>query len=151
MIIHSYQEFISHIGEKRLLGLDVGTKTLGVAVCDARQKIASPLHTIKRTKFTNDLEQLIAIIEEQEAGGLVIGLPLNTDGTEGAKCQSVRQFARNVLKTYEIPITFWDERFSTVAVTDTLLEADVSRKRRSELVDKMAAAYILQGAIDSYQ
>jgi len=134
----------------RLLGLDIGTKTIGLALSDAGRVIASPLETIRRTKFTKDAETLRAIIDKQGVGGLVLGLPVNMDGSEGPRCQSVRQFAANLDKLMpDLPMTFWDERLSTAAVTRTLLEADASRKRRAELVDKLAAAYILQGALDS--
>jgi putative Holliday junction resolvase len=150
MVYDNFHEFIKSLGGSgRLLGLDIGTKTIGLAICDARHKIASPLTTIKRTKFSKDLNRLREHIAEQEAIGLVLGLPLNTDGTEGAKCQSVRQFARNTLKEFDVPIAFWDERFSTIIVTDTLIEANISRQKRAEVVDKMAASYILQGAIDT--
>lgn len=132
----------------RLLGLDVGTKTIGLAISDFTFTIASPVETINRTKFTKDLARLKALIAEREVGALVIGLPINMDGTEGPRCQSIRQFASNCEAAIDLPISFWDERLSTAAVTRTLLEADTSRERRKELVDKMAAAYILQGALD---
>jgi putative Holliday junction resolvase len=131
----------------RLAGLDVGTKTIGVALCDAMWTIASPAETIRRTKFSVDRALLRAIIAKQQVAGLVIGLPLNLDGSDSPRTQSVRAFARNLLDL-ELPILLWDERWSTQAVTRTLLAADASRARRAELVDKMAAAYILQGAID---
>lgn len=134
---------------KRLLGVDVGSKTLGLALSDVTLTIATPFDVLKRSKFTKDAETLRRIIEGEGVGGLVIGLPLNMDGSEGPGCQSVRQFAANLESRMDIPIAFWDERLSTVAVTRTLLEADASRKRRSEVVDSMAAAYILQGALDS--
>ena len=133
---------------RRFLGLDLGTKTIGLALCDTAGTIASPLSTIKRTKFTADAEALLDIIQEHEVGGLVLGLPMNMDGSEGPRCQSTRQFAKNLSAKTDVPITFWDERLSTSAVTRTLIEADMSRKRRSEVVDKMAAAYILQGFLD---
>lgn len=131
-----------------LLGLDLGTKTIGLALSDGALIVASPHSTIRRTKFTPDAEALRRIVEQHGIGGLVIGLPVNMDGSEGPGCQSARQFAANLLERFDIPIAFWDERLSTAAVTRTLIEADVSRKRRSEVVDKMAAAYILQGALD---
>ena len=131
----------------RLMGLDVGTKTIGVALCDSGWTIASPAELIRRTKFTKDLEALKAIAAKQSARGLVVGLPLNLDGSDSPRTQSVRAFARN-LGPLGLPILLWDERWSTAAVTRTLLDADASRARRAELVDKMAAAYILQGAID---
>jgi putative Holliday junction resolvase len=132
----------------RLVGLDVGTKTIGVAVCDAGWSIASPAELIKRAKFTADLARLKAFAEAQQATGMVVGLPLNLDGTDSPRTQSVRAFARN-LAPMGLPVLLWDERWSTAAVTRTLLDADASRARRAELVDKMAAAYILQGAIDA--
>ena len=133
---------------RRLMGLDLGEKTIGLALSDVRLSIASPLETIRRRKFTADAEILIARIAEHEIGGLVLGLPVNMDGTEGPRCQSTRQFAANLLQKIDIPIAFQDERLSTAAVTRTLLEADVSRARRAEVVDKLAAAYILQSALD---
>jgi putative holliday junction resolvase len=132
----------------RLMGLDVGSKTIGVAISDATLLIASPLETIRRTKFMADAAELRRLIAARAVGGLVVGLPINMDGSEGPRAQSVRAFADNLLKTVELPLAFWDERLSTAAVTRTLLEADVSRARRGELVDKMAAAYILQGLLD---
>ncbi len=132
----------------RLLGLDLGAKTIGLALADGTLIVASPHATIRRTKFTADAEELRRLIEQHGIGGLVIGLPVNMDGSEGPSCQSVRQFAANLLERFDIPIAFWDERLSTAAVTRALIEADVSRKRRAEVVDKMAAAYILQGALD---
>jgi putative Holliday junction resolvase len=133
----------------RLFGLDIGEKTVGIAVCDPGLTVATPVETLRRGKFTADAEKLRRLIEERKVGGLVIGLPVNMDGSEGPRCQSVRQFAVNLLGFVDLPIAFWDERLSTVAVTRTLLEADMSRKRRAEVVDKMAAAYILQGALDA--
>ena len=133
---------------QRLLGIDLGEKTIGLALSDPGRIIASPLETLRRTRFSSDVETLLALMAEHGVGALVIGLPLNMDGSEGPRCQSVRQFADNLLEKMDIPIAFWDERLSTVAVTRTLLEADMSRKRRAEVVDKMAASYILQGALD---
>lgn len=133
----------------RLLGLDVGSKTIGLAISDPRLTIASPLETIRRKRFTDDVAILTRIIAERGIGGLVIGLPISMDGSEGPRCQSVRQFAANVLEKIDIPIAFWDERLSTAAVTRMMIdEADLSRRRRGEVVDKLAAAYILQGALD---
>lgn len=132
----------------RLAGLDVGTKTIGVAFCDAGWTIASPAETIRRTKFSVDAAKLRALLAAQFVKGLVIGLPLNLDGSDSPRTQSVRAFARNV-EGFGLPILLWDERWSTQAVTRTLLDADASRARRAELVDKLAAAYILQGAIDA--
>ncbi len=134
---------------QRLMGLDVGTKTVGLALSDPSLTIATPLETLERGKFARDAERLRALIEAEGVGGLVIGLPLNMDGSEGPRVQSVRQFARNLREKIDIPVAFWDERLSTAAVTRTLLEADASRRRRRQVVDKMAAAYILQGALDS--
>lgn len=135
---------------RRLLGLDLGEKTIGVALTDIGLVIATPLETIRRTKFTADAAQLAAIVARHKVGGLVIGLPVNMDGSEGPRCQSVRQFARNLSeKLPDLPIAFWDERLSTAAVNRMLIdEADTTRKRRAELVDKLAASYILQGALD---
>jgi putative Holliday junction resolvase len=132
----------------RLMGLDVGTKTIGVALCDAMWTIASPAELIRRTKFGADLQKLADFAGAQQVAGIVVGLPLNLDGTDSPRTQSVRAFARN-LAPLARPILLWDERWSTQAVTRTLLDADASRARRAELVDKMAAAYILQGAIDA--
>jgi putative holliday junction resolvase len=131
-----------------LLGLDLGTKTIGLALSDLRWVIASPLETIKRSKFTQDAAALKAIIARHGVCGLVLGLPLNMDGSSGPRVQSTRSFARNFMALEELPILLCDERLSTAAVTRTLLEADVSRARRADLVDKMAACYILQGALD---
>ena len=135
-------------GGGRLAGLDVGTKTIGVALCDSGWTIATPAELIKREKFAADLGRLKSLAEAQKVAGIVIGLPLNLDGSESPRTQSVRAFARN-LEPLGLPILLWDERWSTQAVTRTLIDADASRARRAELVDKMAAAYILQGAIDA--
>ena len=150
MIARNPRELEESLGEdERWLGIDVGSKTLGLALSDVTLTIATPLDTLRRGKFAGDAESLREIVERERIGGLVLGLPLNMDGSEGPRCQSVRQFARNLETRMDVPMTFWDERLSTVAVTRTLLDADTSRKRRSEVVDKMAAAYILQGALDS--
>ncbi len=133
----------------RLMGLDLGEKTIGLAVCDPGLAVATPVETLRRTKFTADVQKLRLLVAERKVAGLVIGLPVNMDGSEGPRCQSVRQFATNLLEHADLPIAFWDERLSTAAVTRTLLDADMSRKRRAEVVDKMAAAYILQGALDA--
>lgn len=133
---------------ERLLGLDLGTKTIGLALTDVARTIGTPMETIKRTKFTADAARITALIAEHHIGGLILGLPLNMNGSEGPRAQSTRAFARNLLQKLDVPLAFWDERLSTAAVTRTLIEADTSRKRRAELVDKMAAAYILQGALD---
>ncbi|MCZ6765207.1 MAG: Holliday junction resolvase RuvX [Alphaproteobacteria bacterium] len=135
---------------QRLLGLDVGAKTVGLALSDATLTVATPLETIWRgKKFAPDAERLAGIIGERGVGGLVIGLPFNMDGSEGPRCQSTRQFARNLLGRIEIAIAFWDERLSTAAVERWLIdEADMTRKRRGQVVDSMAAGYILQGLLD---
>jgi putative Holliday junction resolvase len=132
----------------RLLGLDVGTKTIGTALCDAGWTIASAAALVRRTKFARDLGALEKMVAAEAVAGIVVGLPLNLDGSDSPRTQSVRAFARN-LAPLGLPILLWDERWSTQAVTRTLIDADASRARRAELVDKMAAAYILQGAIDA--
>ena len=151
MAIVELKELKQHLKRgQRLLGFDHGSKTIGLALSDSLLMIASPMETIKRTKFTKDAERILTIIEEQEVGGLVMGLPLSMDGTEGPRVQSVRQFAANIGQKTDLPICFWDERLSTTAVERVLEgEADLSRKRRKELVDKAAASYILQGALDA--
>ena len=132
-----------------VVGLDLGEKTIGVAVSDLGLRIASPLGLIRRKKFTEDAAALFALMDERGAKGALIGLPLNMDGTEGPRCQSSRAFARNLLRLRDIPIAFWDERLSTAAVERVLIEqADLTRARRAEVVDRAAAAYILQGALD---
>lgn len=131
----------------RLIGLDVGTKTIGTALCDAGWSFASPALLIRRSKFSKDKAALVQLIAEQQVKGMVIGLPLNLDGSDSPRTQSTRAFARN-LDDLGLPILLWDERWSTVAVERTLIEQDASRAKRAELIDKMAAAYILQGAID---
>jgi putative Holliday junction resolvase len=131
-----------------LMGLDLGTKTIGLAISDGGRRIASPLLTIRRTKFKADAEALLKQAAANAVAGLVLGLPLNMDGSEGPRVQATRAFAKNLAALTTLPIFFWDERLSTAAVTRTLLDADASRKRRAELVDKMAAAYILQGVLD---
>lgn len=135
---------------QRLLGLDLGSKTIGLALSDVMGSVASPLETIKRTKFTKDAIRLEELIAEHEVGALVLGLPLEMDGTEGKRCQSTRDFARNFLDRGDIPIALWDERLSTSAVERMLVkDVDMTRKRRSEVIDKLAATYILQGALDA--
>jgi putative Holliday junction resolvase len=133
---------------QRLMGLDLGTKTIGLALTDVERIIASPLETIRRVKFTPDVQTVLALAARHDVGALVLGLPLNLDGTEGPRAQSTRSFARNLAPLTPLPIAFVDERLSTQAVTRTLLAADASRARRAELVDKLAAAYLLQAAID---
>jgi putative Holliday junction resolvase len=131
-----------------LFGIDLGDKTIGLALSDIRRTIASPYETLKRTKFRADAERLLELAKRHNVGGLVVGLPRNMDGSEGPRAQSTRAFVRNLAPMTDLAIAFWDERLSTAAVTRTLLEANASRARRKELVDKMAAAYILQGALD---
>ena len=131
-----------------LLGLDLGTVTIGLALSDIGRQIASPLRTIARTKFTADAKDLLAEAAKHQVAGFVLGLPLNMDGSEGPRVQATRAFARSLAGLTDLPLLFWDERLSTAAVTRTLLDADASRKRRDEVVDKMAAAFILQGALD---
>jgi len=131
-----------------LIGLDLGTKTIGVAISDSLRLTATPIETIKRVKFTVDAARLMEMITEREIGGIILGLPRNMDGSEGPRCQSTRAFARNFSRICEHPIGFWDERLSTVAAEKALLEADTSRKRRAEVIDHVAASYILQGALD---
>jgi len=134
--------------DARLLGLDVGTKTIGMALSDVTRTVATPFDTIRRTKFTADAKTIREVVEKNQVGALVIGFPLNLDGSEGPRAQSTRAFARNLAAHVAVPMVFWDERLSTVAVERHLIEADASRKRRAEVVDRMAAAYILQGALD---
>jgi len=134
--------------EARLLGLDVGTKTIGMALSDVTRSVATPYHTVRRTKFTQDVKAIEVAIAEHAVGALVIGFPLNLDGSEGPRAQSTRAFARNLAALIVVPMAFWDERLSTAAVERHLIDADASRKRRAEVIDRMAAAYILQGALD---
>lgn len=131
-----------------LAGLDLGTKTIGVSVSDAMLTIASPLETIKRTKFQADAARLFEITAHRQIAGIVLGLPRNMDGSEGPRAQSTRAFARNLVRLTELPITYWDERLSTVAAERALLEADTSRARRAEVIDHVAAGVILQGLLD---
>jgi putative Holliday junction resolvase len=133
---------------KRLMGLDVGTKTIGLALSDTRRVIATPLETIRRRRFREDMARLFALIDTRDVGGLVIGLPLTLAGTDGPRTQSVRQFARNLVALRDVPLVLWDERLSTAAVTREMIAADLTRKRRDEIVDRVAAAYILQGCLD---
>lgn len=130
------------------MGLDPGTKTIGVAISDGLRMTATPFQTLKRGKFSKDASVLDGIVADRSITGVVIGLPRNMDGSEGPRAQSVRAFARNVAEKLGLPVAFWDERLSTVAAERTLLEADMSRKRRAEVIDAMAAQYILQGALD---
>jgi putative Holliday junction resolvase len=149
MIVQSAPRFRDQLPDGgRLAGLDVGTKTIGVAICDSEWTIASPAETVIRKKFSADLGALRTLFTAQLIRGIVIGLPLNLDGTDSPRTQSTRAFARN-LDQLNLPILLWDERWSTQAVLRTLIEADASRARRAEIVDKVAASYILQGAIDA--
>ena len=131
-----------------LIGLDLGTKTIGVAVSDPDRKLAAGVETVARTKFAADAARLLALAAERRASGFVLGLPVNMDGTEGPRAQATRAFARNLAKLTELPIALWDERLSTVAVERQLIAADVSRKKRAAVINQHAAAYILQGALD---
>ncbi len=149
MICASIEDFAGSLPRTgAVLGLDLGTKTIGVAVSDLRRQVASPLRTIRREKFTLDAAELLKIVAEREIGGLILGLPMNMDGSEGPRCQSTRAFARNLEKLTALPIGFWDERLSTVAAERAMLEADLSRKKRAERIDNVAAGFILQGALD---
>jgi putative Holliday junction resolvase len=134
--------------EARLLGLDLGTKTIGMALSDVTRSVATPYRTLQRTKFTHDAEAIALAIKEHDVGAIVLGLPINLDGSEGPRAQSTRAFARNLSPRIAVPIVLWDERLSTQAVERHLIEAGASRKRRAEVIDRMAAAYILQGALD---
>jgi putative Holliday junction resolvase len=134
---------------QRLLGLDLGTKTIGLATSDLTRQVATPRHTLRRSKFTTDAQALLAFAAKEGIGLIVMGLPLNMGGSEGPRAQATRAFARNLAKLTAIPIVFWDERLSTAAVTRTMLEADLSRAKRAANVDKLAAAYILQSLLDA--
>jgi putative Holliday junction resolvase len=149
MILDTPEAFLAALPPHRAIaGLDLGDKTIGVAVSDRLRSVATPLVTIRRVKFTQDAARLFEIVADRELAGLVLGLPRNMDGSEGPRCQSTRAFARNLEKLTPLPITFWDERLSTVAAERALLEADTSRKRRAEVIDHVAAGYILQGVLD---
>ena len=149
MIFNDITEFAAAVPQmSALAGLDLGTVTIGVAVSDRFLSVATPLETIRRKKFSLDAARLLEIAKDRELGGLVLGLPYNMDGSEGPRCQSTRAFARNLEKLTDLPISFWDERLSTVAAERALLEADTTRKRRAEVIDHVAASYILQGALD---
>ncbi len=134
--------------QRALLGLDLGDRTIGVALSDRLLSVATPQETIRRRKFTLDAQRLLEIATARAVGGVILGLPRNMDGSEGPRCQSTRAFARNLARLTDLPIGFWDERLSTVAAERALLEADTSRKRRSEVIDHVAASYILQGVLD---
>lgn len=149
MICESMEDFAPRLPAfGAIAGLDLGTKTIGVSVSDSLRSVATPLSTIRREKFTLDVAQLLKITDARDIKGIVLGLPMNMDGSEGPRCQSTRAFARNLEKLTPLPITFWDERLSTVAAERAMLEADMSRKRRAEVIDHVAAGYILQGALD---
>ena len=151
-VFTNFIDFYENISRlNAVIGLDLGEKTIGVAVSNKLVSVASPLETIRRTKFKNDAAQLIKIIELRDIEGIVLGLPINMDGSEGPRCQSTRAFARNLNNLIEISISFWDERLSTVAAERVLIEADTSRKRRNQVIDHVAAGYILQGALDRIQ
>ncbi|MFU1478884.1 Holliday junction resolvase RuvX [Roseovarius sp. C7] len=149
MIHDDFESFATELPAMgALMGLDLGTKTVGVAVSDGMRGVATPLETVKRKKFTLDAARLQELIAARSVVGVILGLPRNMDGFEGPRCQSTRAFARNFVQLTELPIGFWDERLSTVAAERALLEADTSRKRRAEVIDHVAASYILQGALD---
>ncbi|MBV9045640.1 MAG: Holliday junction resolvase RuvX [Alphaproteobacteria bacterium] len=150
MAVLAIEDFKTALSERaRLLGLDLGEKTIGLALSDTLLTVATPMETLARGKFGADAAKIEKIVADQGVGGLVIGLPLNMDGSDGPSAQSARAFARNfAARAPALPILLWDERLSTAAVTRTLLDADASRRRRGEVVDKMAAAYILQGALE---
>lgn len=149
MILPDITEFAAALPPNRAIaGLDLGDKTIGVAVSDLRRVVATPVEVIRREKFTLDAARLLALLEARGAVGIVLGLPLNMDGSTGPRVQATQAFARNLEKLTAMPISFWDERLSTVAAERALLEADTSRKRRKEVIDQVAAGYILQGALD---
>ncbi|MAY88942.1 Holliday junction resolvase RuvX [Arenibacterium halophilum] len=149
MIHDDFAEFAAACPPMRAIaGLDLGTKTIGVALSDRIRSVATPVETVKRRKFTLDAEALEAIFAAREVGAVLLGLPRNMDGTEGPRCQATRAFARNLAARIDLPIGFWDERLSTVAAERALLEADTSRRRRAEVIDHVAASFILQGALD---
>jgi putative Holliday junction resolvase len=142
-------EFFTSLAPNRAIcGLDLGDKTIGIAVSDLRCKVATPIEVIRRTKFTEDAGKLLAILQERNLAGIILGLPLNMDGSHGPRVQSTQAFARNLMRLTDLPIAYWDERLSTVAAERALLEADTSRKRRKEVIDQVAAGYILQGVLD---
>lgn len=150
MLLKTTSEFAQTLPkEARILGLDVGDTTIGLALSDVMRSIATPLETIERSKFSKDLEKLKSIIDKHKVAGLVIGYPVNMDGSEGPRTQSTRTFVSNISKSISLPMVMWDERMSTMAVERTMLEADMSRQRRAQLVDKLAASYMLQGLLDS--
>jgi putative Holliday junction resolvase len=149
MAICKIEDLRSNIPQgARLLGLDVGDRTIGLAISDSGFSVASPIGTVRRTKFQVDATELLRIIDEKEVGGLVVGLPINMDGSEGPRAISTRQFVFNLLDRRDLPVAFWDERLSTMAVERAMIAADLSRRKRAKRVDTAAAAYILQGALD---
>ena len=149
MICASIEEFVTSLPPNRAIaGLDLGDKTIGVALSDLRRQVATPIEVIRREKFTLDAAKLLSLLDARGAAGIVLGLPLNMDGSAGPRVQSTQAFARNLEKLTELPICYWDERLSTVAAERALIEADTSRKRRKEVIDQVAAGYILQGALD---
>lgn len=149
MIYADIVEFAGILPANRAIcGLDLGDKTIGVAISDLRRQVATPITVIRRVKFTADATALLALLTARQVHGIVLGLPLNMDGSSGPRVQTTQAFARNLMKLSDLPITFWDERLSTVAAERALLEADTSRKRRAEVIDQVAAGYILQGALD---
>ncbi|MEO3414974.1 Holliday junction resolvase RuvX [Roseovarius sp. CAU 1744] len=149
MIIEEIEAFSAALPPHRaLMGLDLGEKTIGVAISDGLLSVASPFETVKRRKFGLDAARLLEIAAGRGIGGIILGLPRNMDGSEGPRCQSTRAFARNLERLTDLPIGFWDERLSTVAAEKALLEADTTRKRRAEVIDNIAASYILQGVLD---
>lgn len=149
MITNDIPEFLSNLPPLcPIIGLDLGEKTIGVAVSDTYRSVATPLETVRRKKFSVDAARLKVLITDRAIGGVILGLPRNMDGSEGSRCQSTRAFARNFSMLWNGPITFWDERLSTVAAEKALLEADTTRKRRAEVIDHVAAGYILQGLLD---
>ncbi len=141
----------SNKAKQRVIGLDIGTKTIGLALSDAGRKLATPLETIKRKNLRQDIQTLLKFLAQHDIAAIVVGYPINMNGTEGPQCQFVLRFVDALLEVNDIPLFLWDERLSTIAVTRTLLEADMSRRKRSQVVDKMAASYILQGALDRLQ
>ncbi|MFV0491082.1 MAG: Holliday junction resolvase RuvX [Pseudorhodobacter sp.] len=148
-ILDDFTEFHAALPpEGALAGLDFGTRTIGIAISDRRRMVASPDHTLRRVKFTKDAAALLEFLDSRDVAGIVLGLPRNMDGTEGPRAQSTRAFARNLMALTLLPLGFWDERLSTVAAERALLEADTSRRRRAEVIDHVAAGYILQGALD---
>ncbi len=152
MTLLTFENFSHYSFEKggRFLGCDVGEKTIGLALSDTQRKISTPFQVIYRTQWKKDSEILLKIISAHHIIGIVVGFPLNMNGSEGPRCQSTRQFVTNLLALQDLPVCLWDERLSTLAVTRTLLEADLSRAKRSKVIDKVAAAYILQGFLDAF-